>query len=328
MEKLLITGATGFVGSAIARECGRAGLPVHTTDRIQAPRSAVPNYTVSDILDGDGLRGVMKGASMVVHAAGLAHQFHGAAPSLFEAVNANGTENAVRVAIEVGVQHFVLVSSVSVYGREKNGSCDESAPCLADRSDAYAWSKLEAEKRALRWAQDSDARLTILRLATVYGEGDPGNVARLMGQIDRGRFVWVGSGTNHKSLVHRDDVARACVAVLRAPGPEEAIYNLSAPPCTVREIVDGLASALGRRVPRWKIPPALALGAARAGAAALGERSRAGRFYGTLQKWLSDERIDSRRFCDAFSFSTEVETAEGLRREVEWYLNQRLESGQ
>ena len=55
--------------------------------------------------------------------------------------------------------------------------------------------------------------LTILRLATLYGEGDPGNVGRLMRTLDRGRFLWIGDGSNRESLLYRGDAARACMAV-------------------------------------------------------------------------------------------------------------------
>ena len=55
--------------------------------------------------------------------------------------------------------------------------------------------------------------LTILRLATLYGEGDPGNVGRLMRTLDRGRFLWIGDGSNRKSLLYRGDAANACMAV-------------------------------------------------------------------------------------------------------------------
>ena len=59
--------------------------------------------------------------------------------------------------------------------------------------------------------------LTILRMATLYGEGDPGNVARLMRAIDLGRFIWIGNGMNRKSLLHKEDAARASLEVAKTP---------------------------------------------------------------------------------------------------------------
>ena len=111
---------------------------------------------------------------------------------------------------------------------------------------AIAMSKWQADQRAIEIAGDNGMHLTILRLATLYGEGDPGNVARLMRLIDRGRFVWVGDGLNRKSLIHREDAARACVTAACSPGGGIRIDNVSALACSVRDLVEGLAVALGR----------------------------------------------------------------------------------
>jgi len=81
----------------------------------------------------------------------------------------------------------------------------------------YALSKYNAKLRAIEIARDSGMALTILRLATLYGEGDPGNVGRLLRTLDRGRFLWIGDGSNRKSLLHKGDAARACMAVAERP---------------------------------------------------------------------------------------------------------------
>ena len=70
--------------------------------------------------------------------------------------------------------------------------------------------------------------LTILRLATLYGEGDPGNVGRLIRTLDRGRFLWIGDGSNRESLLYKGDAARACMAVAERPASGINIYNVSA----------------------------------------------------------------------------------------------------
>jgi nucleoside-diphosphate-sugar epimerase len=64
--------------------------------------------------------------------------------------------------------------------------------------------------------------------------------------LDRGRFLWIGDGSNRKSLLYKGDAARACMAVAERPASGVNIYNVSAPACTMREIVDGIADALGK----------------------------------------------------------------------------------
>lgn len=322
MRSVLITGATGFLGSAIVRQSLVAGLAVRTTDRLHASEAgSLPDYRKADILSPETLAPVMDGAGAVVHAAGLAHVFGDESRAPFVPVNVEGTANVVRAAIEAGSRHLVLVSSVSVYGRSKERLCDETGTCRPE--GPYAESKYEAERQAIQLAEEADLKLTILRLATAYGEGDRGNVARLIHAIDRGRFVWVGSGRNRKSLIHRDDVGRACAAVLRQPPEGVEVYNLSATPCTMREVVQGIADALDRPVPRWEIPSALALGATRWGARLLGEGSRPGRIHRALRKWLAEDLIDAGKFQRAYSFQPGGGLSEGLRREVEWYRTEK-----
>lgn len=166
-------------------------------------------------------------------------------------------------------------------------------------------------------AQASDMALTILRLATLYGEGDPGNVARLMRSIDRGRFIWIGNGSNRKSLLHREDAARASLAVMQSPPSGVMVYNVSVSSCTMREVVEGLAGALGKRIPPFGIPAALVRGIS--SLLSLLPLSRLQILGAMAQKWLADDVYDSRKFAQAFNFQARVNLAEGLRREVAWY---------
>ena len=183
----------------------------------------------------------------------------------------------------------------------------------------YAESKYQAELRATEISKQSGMALTILRLATLYGEGDPGNVARLMKTIDSGRFIWVGDGSNRKSLLYKDDAARAVLAVVNSPASGTDIYNVSSPPCAMREVVNELASALRRRRPRCHIPASLVLSVTKMASAMAGGRGRLGNLQATLRKWLADDVYDSSKFEKAFDFQTQTSLAEGLRREVAWY---------
>jgi len=312
----LLTGSTGFVGSAIARQCQAVNLPIRQTDRSSQPSQ--PNYTQADILAPSSLTPIMEGVECVIHAAGLAHQFgkkQSAVP--FTEVNVIGTENIAQAAASAKVQHFILISSVSVYGNEGMSSCTEETICKPH--GPYAQSKYQAEQRALAIAQEAGMRLTILRLATVYGEGDPGNVVRLIRAIDQKRFLWLGEGKNRKSLIHRDDVARACIAVLQSSGTGISTYNLSSPPCTMREIVETIADSLKKPVPQWQIPASPLLLMTNLASRLIGKDSFAGKLHATMQKWVNDDVYDASAFQRAFNFQPHVSLNDGLQREVAWY---------
>jgi nucleoside-diphosphate-sugar epimerase len=300
---------------AVVEACRAAGLAVRTTGR---QPQALPDYLPADVLRPETLAPLVEGVDCVVHAAGTAHRYGRAAQAREAfAANARGVENVLTAAARAGARQAVLVSSVSVYGPHQ-GAAVETDTCRPD--SVYGKSKLVGELMARRVAHESGMALTIVRLATVYGEGDPGNIARLMRAIDRRRFVWVGSGDNRKSLIHRDDVGRACLAVIQAPAEGTRTFNVSAPACSMRDVVEGLAQALDRRVPRVGLParPALA-------AAGLPARMGAPIFRETLRKWLADDVYSPAAFRETFGWEAAVPLAEGLRREVAWYRGTRDE---
>lgn len=317
---VLITGAGGFLGSEIVRQALELDMHVRATDRMQeSPLSADVEYVPADVLVPDSLPAGLQGMQCVIHAAGLAHIFDARrqTEAPFKQVNEIGTGNVARAAAEAGVEHLVLVSSVSVYGPFTQGAYDERAPCAP--VGPYAESKYQAERRATELAADTGMRLSILRLATLYGEGDPGNVRRLIGTVDEGRFMWVGRGTNRKSLCHRQDAARACLTVADSPGAGIEVYNVSAPPCTMREVVEQIGLAMGCSLPGWHVPGGMALALANVVARLASGRGRFGSLELALHKWLANDVYDARKFRESFGFQTEVGLAEGIRREVDWY---------
>ncbi len=326
MPDVLITGAAGFLGRGIVRSAVAACLDVRTTDLTDAPPADSVDHVPADIFEPRSLRPAAAGAATVIHAAGLAHVFDRVAAAPFKAVNQGGTVNVITAAAEAGTRHFVLVSSVAVYGGSLRAGTDESADCRPQ--GAYADSKWRAEQCAREIAAAAGMRLTILRLATLYGEGDRGNVARLMRSIDRGRFIWVGDGSNLKSLLHRDDAARACVLALQTPGGGLEVYNVSSAPSALRTVVLGLATALDRRLPTWHIPASLALLSANLLVKVSRGRGSLANLQHTLQKWLADDVYLGDRFERRSGFRTQVELKDGLRRQVASYRGLALEPHQ
>jgi nucleoside-diphosphate-sugar epimerase len=320
-QRLLVTGANGFLGSEIIRQAVRQGISVQGTDLHPLPRGEGYPYHQGDILRSDSLTQAMDGVGIVIHTAGLAHIFNKSQALIapYREVNAKGTTNVAEKAAKMGVTHFILVSSVAVYGRSVPPA-DESVPCQP--TGAYAESKWEAEILARKIAETGRMQLTILRLATLFGEEDPGNVARLMRAIDRGRFIWVGNGTNRKSLLYRGDAARACLETIKVDHSDRLqIYNVSAQPYSMRDIVDGLAQALGKNPPKWRIPESLARSyAVLVNRIPLNIGSISTTAI-TVKKWLAEDAYSARLFEQSFQFKTQVDLAEGLSREVAWYRN-------
>ncbi len=325
VNNVLITGAAGFLGSTIVAQAVASGLSVSATDRVGSSKFSGVSFASADILDLNSLSKIFKGVDCVCHVAGLAHIFSPDANSgeKFRLINEIGTENVAAAAASTGVRHFVLISSVSVYGPYTDEAYDEQRSC--DPVGPYAQSKYNAELRATKIAQKSGMALTIVRLATLYGEGDPGNVGRLIETIDKGRFFWVGNGSNRKSLLYKGDAARAVMAVIQRPASGVNIFNISAPPCTMREIVDGIGDALDKHPLPLQIPASLALLLSRR--LSIVPNRHLGGLHQTVKKWLAEDVYDARLFEEAYNFQTQTNLKDGLKREVEWYkINRKMKT--
>ena len=173
MTDVLITGAAGFLGREIVREAAVAGLSVQAVDLKGFQFGAPVEYSKADILDPAGLRRAMTGPAAAIHAAGLAHRFgrHRPDPGEFCRINENGTANVAKAAIE-GCPDTWSGQLGCPYTAEVHPAAPTSraARCLLE---PYAESKWRAEQRAREITSRAGVRLTILRLATLYGEGDP-----------------------------------------------------------------------------------------------------------------------------------------------------------
>lgn len=317
LKTILVTGSNGFLGAEVVHQLVAAGFSVRATGIEAASLHTGVEYHQADILQPQQLSRLVKGMSLVIHTAGLAHVFDAGVQFewQFHQINEIGTVNIISAAIDQGVKHFIHISTVSVYGPFTEGMYAEETPC--NPVGPYALSKYNAEQRAQEIAQKVGMSLTILRLATLYGEGDPGNVGRLTNALDRGRFFWIGNGNNRKSLLYKGDAARACLVVASRPANGVSVYNVSAPPCAMRDIVNGLAMALGKKPVPIRIPAPIAL--------AIGKflsclpDKRLSRLYSTIEKWLAEDVYDTSCIERDTGFHAQVDLIDGLKREVRWY---------
>lgn len=331
--KILVTGATGFLGRCVIAELvRRKGFEIVTTGA-RVSSENLPNYLAADITNRESVAKLerFEPLEVVIHAAGLAHQFGETGREKFWAVNVEGTRNIAELSVRLQASRFILISSVAVYGAQDadfdepdkihGGKYQEDISICRPRG-FYAESKLAAERAAAEICGKNGIELIIARPATIVGEGDAGNVGRLIGAIDRGRFIWVGTGKNRKSLIYKTDAARACAALAEhkftARHPSERIYNVTAEPKTMREIVGDIEKNLGRAAPRYSIPetPLLKilsfLGGAR-GSSEIKKRAE------TVEKWLSEDVYSGAKIAAEIGFRPETDIFEALRKQTEAY---------
>lgn len=299
-RRVLVTGSTGFVGGAVsaaltARGCSVVGVARSALQPLAA--RSTTSFVAIDLSADDAADRLSAAAAdgpfdAVVHVAGLAHRR--ASADEFAAHNVAATATVARWAAAGGAGRLVLVSSVAVYGPRDDRAEPADEHATPAPVTPYGHSKLAAEAAAAVALAASAVSLAILRLTTVFGPGDPGNVSALARAVERGRLPRVGHGRNRKSLIAVDDAAAIIAEVALAEPTIAGTFNVATGRHELREIVAAMAVAAGRRAPRRWLPlPGQSWIVRRLGAAELAEGRVATvlRRLRPLRIWLSDDAV-------------------------------------
>ena len=229
--KILVTGASGFLGGRLVEVLSSQGNSVRGATRLVSRARALPGveWVQCDLANEEELRVALRNIETVFHCAAL----NRAPGSLeeFEDANVRGTLRLVRIAADAGVKTFVHVSSMAVYAApDASGTIlDESSPYdgRAAERGAYTRSKLVADAALLEYARrELSPRIIVLRPGTMYGPGARLPVGRFQLPSSRERPLVAGSRRVSAGLVYVDNVVDAMLAAARSGVPTGSIYNL------------------------------------------------------------------------------------------------------
>lgn len=262
-SRVLITGATGFIGGHLVAELLRQERPVFVLARDCAVANRLwPEHAVicqyGDLYNSGSLGGACQGVGTVFHLAGYAHAEDVDTPNAadrHQRTTVEGTRALLAEAKRAGVRRFVFASSVKAMGEGGPDFLDESS-AVQPRS-AYGCAKLEAEKLVLE-AGRCEMHAGVIRFPLVYGRGNKGNIPRMIRAIDRGYFPPFPDVENRRSMVHVEDAVQAILLAATNSAANENTYIVTDEQAySTRAIYGAIRHALGRPIPSWSVPVSL-----------------------------------------------------------------------
>lgn len=240
-RRVLITGASGFVGKVLARALRAEGI---VTVGLVRTAGTAPDVDVERVLDASDFDGIDERwmqdmrCDSVVHLAARVHVMHDTAvdpQASYRATNVEGTLRVARAARQAGATRFVYVSSVKAIAESSTGRPPLDEQCPAAPSDPYGLSKLEAEQSLLAYGAESGLEIVIVRPPLVYGPAVRANFLRMMDAVARGIPLPFGAITARRSLVYVGNLADAllqCATDPRAAGECFHVADDDAPSVT------------------------------------------------------------------------------------------------
>ena len=255
--KALVTGATGFVGGAVARALLRAGHDVRVLARSDADSRNLEGLPVErvagDLRDPASLKTALRGCRHLYHVA--AHYALWAKdPAIFYQVNVDGTKNLLEAAREVGTERIVYCSTIGAIGLPEGGGpgTEDTPVSLAQMAGHYKRSKFLAEQEVLKLAKEG-LPVVIVNPSAPVGEGDvkPTPTGQVIVDFMKGRMpAYIETGMN---IVDVDDVAEGHLLAMQKGRIGER-YILGCKNLLLREVFEILSSLTGIKAPALKLP--------------------------------------------------------------------------
>ena len=249
MNKTLIIGGSGFVGSSLINNLDR-----NITENLDKnPSSFFNNITkIGNILNKKDL--VFKSDIRNIVLLAAEHRDDVSPTSMYYDVNVQGTKNVLESMDKAGIKNLIFTSSVAIYGLNKENPNENH---MEDPFNHYGKSKWQAEKMIKEWYEnDSEGKsITIIRPTVIFGERNRGNVYNLLKQISSGKFMMVGNGKNKKSMAYVGDIVALIKDRLEKSEFGFQVFNYAdKPDFSMTELVKVIESKMNISVPKSKIP--------------------------------------------------------------------------
>ena len=253
MQKILVTGATGFVGQHLIEYLKLDGYNIRAISRKLIPGV---DTVICDFLEDDIPENALKDIDIVFHLAGYAHDLKNepGIEQTYQKINVNVTVDLLSLSAKHNVKKFIFVSSAKAGGSPVRGVCATEKD-QNDPAGIYGKTKREAELKILEKGRKSSTHVSILRPALIYGPKVKGNLQLMMQGIKKGWFPPLPEMGNQRSMIHVDDVVQALLLLASDQRSNDEIFIVTdGKTYSSRDIYEIMCSTLDKRIPRWSVP--------------------------------------------------------------------------
>lgn len=313
MNTVFITGARGFIGSALCKKMRSAGYSVigaQSSAKYPSPQDGIKHLAV-DLTDQNiRWESLLTGVEAVIHLAARVHVMKNdiADPlAAYRKINVEATEHLARESARCGVKRFVFLSTAKVNGELSWGpftETDTPAPV-----DSYGISKMEAERKLHQIAAETKMAVVILRAPLVYGPGVKANFLKLLQTVDRGTPLPFAGVKNQRSLIYVENLVDAIVACIRHPNASGQTYLVSdGEDVSTPELIRMISASL-HKSPRLFTVPGLCL-------------HIAGRLAGkgpAMDRLIGSLNVDTSKIRAELGWTPPFTLAKGIEETVAWF---------
>jgi UDP-glucose 4-epimerase len=315
--KILVTGATGFIGTQLSETLANSGHQVRDTARSVAPNCSTTHELITcDLESADNLDHLTTGCDAIVHLAGRAHVMSdnpATSESLYVSANVDVTRKLAQSAARTGVKRMILLSSVKVNGESTTINTPFTAQDIPNPQDPYGRSKTQAEQALWDVASGSELEGVVIRPPLVYGPGVRANFASLIGIVNRGIPLPLGSIRNKRSFISIDNLINCITTALQSSNAAGQTFLVSdGNDLSTPELIRSIASALHKSPMLIPFAPALL----KLAATTAGKRSAYDRLCGSLT-------VDIASTKQNLSWTPPFTVQDSLQRTVDAFIQSR-----
>lgn len=316
MKTVLVTGASGFIGSILCKRLSENGFKVKAVYRPSA--KTIPEYVnpvFVDSIDKDTQwKQILEDVSIVIHAAARVHMMKDSSENPLEEyrkINYYGTVKLAEEAIKNGVQLFIHLSTAKVAGDGKKSSYKESDPEMP--MDPYGVSKLESERKLMELSRESCMRVVNLRLPLVYGPGVKANFLNLMNLVKKKLPLPLKKIDNKRSLLYVENLCHAILTLIDNDSRLSSVYYLSDnSDISSEELVRKIAHAMECKICLFFIPLPLMLFIAK-----LTGKTK------VLDRLAGSFTVDASKFRNELNWDPPYSMDIGLKETVKWFKHKK-----